>query len=475
MATTSSATSTVSSSLDVNAIVTGLMSIERQPINTLNTKVTSTQAKISALGLIKNQVSNFQTAVQALGSAGSSSFNVFKANTSDSSIFTAAADSTAVAGSYSLAVTSLAQSQNLVTAGSVSSTAAISNGVATTISFDFGTISGGTLANGSYTGAGFASNGAAVQSITIDSTNNTLTGIRDAINTAKMGVTATLVNDGSGTPFRLALSVDNSGANNSLKITTSGGDGTLNSLLANDPAGVQHLNQTIAAQNANFSVNGIAISKASNTVTDAIQGVTLNLKSLTTTPATLTLGRDTTAVSTAINGFVTAYNALYGAMKNSSAYKSGSALEGDATLRSLQSQMRSIASGPGNSGAVFNTLADIGITFTADGTMQADSGGLNTKLSSNYADVASLFNSASGYATQFETFTKSTLAFDGALSNRTTGLNTTVKNINDQISKLEVRMTTIEKRYRSQYSSLSVLLTNMNQTSTYLAQQLPRL
>lgn len=475
MATTSSVSSAASSGLDVNAIVTGLMSIERQPINTLNSKISSTNAKISALGLIKSQVSNFQTAVQALNSASTSSFNTLSASSSNTGIFTAAADSTAVAGNYALAVSSLAQAQNLVTSGAASSTTAISNGTATTISFDFGTIAGGTLANGSYAGAAFTSNGAAVKSITIDATNNTLSGIRDAINNAKLGVTATLINDGSATPFRLALSVDNTGANNSLKITTAGGDGTLNTLLANDPAGVQHLNQTIAAQNANFTVNGVAVSKTSNTVTDAIQGVTLNLKSVTTTPASLTLARDTAAVSTAINGFVSAYNALYGAMKNSSAYKSGSALEGDATLRSLQNQMRSIAGSAASTGALFNTLADIGITFTADGTMQADSGKLNTNLSSNFADVANVFNSVSGYATQFEAFTKSTLAFDGALANRTTGLSTTVKNINDQIGKLEVRMTGIEKRYRAQYSSLNVLLTKMNQTSTYLAQQLPRL
>lgn len=475
MATTSSVSSAVSSGLDVNAIVTGLMSIERQPINTLNSKISSTNAKISALGLIKNQMSNFQAAVQALNSAGTSSFNTLSASSSNSNVFSASADSTAVAGSYALSVSSLAQAQNLVTTGSASSTAAIGNGTATTISFDFGTITGGTLANGSYTGATYTSNGAAVKSITIDATNNTLTGIRDAINNANLGVTATLVNDGSATPFRLALSVNSSGASNSLKITTAGGDGTLNTLLGNDPAGIQHLNQTVAAQNANFTVNGVAMSKTSNTVTDAIQGVTLNLKSVSTTPTSLTLARDTAAVSTAINGFVSAYNALYGAMKNSSAYKSGSALEGDATLRSLQSQMRSIAGSAATTGAVFNTLADIGITFTADGTMQADSGKLSTNLSGNYADVASLFNSATGYATQFEAFTKSTLAFDGALANRTSGLNTTVKNINDQISKLEVRMSGMEKRYRAQYSSLNVLLTKMNQTSTYLAQQLPRL
>ncbi len=464
--TTSSATS-----IDVNAIVTSLMSIERQPIAKLNTKQTDYQAKLTAVSLIKSKIDAFQTAVQALSNPSSGSFVAFKATSSDPSVFSSSASSSAVAGVYTLDVINLAQSQKLVAAGQTSSTTAISNGIATTINFDFGTISGGTLAAGSYSGATFTANGSATKSITIDGTNNTLGGIRDAINAAKMGVSASIVNDGSGTPYRLALSSDNSGISNSLKISTTGGDGTINTLLANDPAGVQHLNQTVAAQNANFKVNGIAISKSSNSVTDAIQGVTLTLSSKTITPATLTIETDTSAVNDSVTAFVKSYNDLFSAMKNSSAFKSKSALEGDATLRGLQSQMRSIASAA-VSGGTLTTLGEVGLSFSTTGTLKLDSTKLNSAMAKDFNDVAHLFNSATGYATKFSAMTTTALAFDGTIATKTNGLNQSIKNVGDQIVSMESRMTRLQKQYTVLYSNLNVMLSSMAQTSAYLTRQL---
>lgn len=466
------ATSTTSSSsLDVNAIVTSLMSIERQPITKLNTKQTDYQAKITALGLIKSKVDAFQTAVKSLSNPSSGSFVAFKATSSDTTILSATANSTAVAGTYSLDVTSLAQSQKLVAVGQTSSTTAISDGTATTVTFDFGTITGGTLTAGAYSGATFATNGSATKSITIDGTNNTLQGIRDAINAAKMGVSASIINDGSGTPYRLALSSDNSGTSNSLKISTTGGDGTINTLLAHDPAGVQNLSQTVAAQNAHFNVNGIPISKTSNSVTDAIQGVTLTLSKVTAAPASLTIVTDTTAVTDSVTNFVKAYNDLYSAMKNSSAYKSKSALEGDATLRGLQTQMRSIASST-VSGGTMTTLGEVGLSFQVNGTLQLNSSKLNSAMANDFNDVANLFNSATGFATKFDAMSTSALAFDGTFATKTNGLNQSIKNIGDQITSLESRMVRLQKQYTTTYSNLNVLLSNMAQTSAYLTRQL---
>lgn len=469
MATTSAVSG--SNSIDVNTIVSQLMSIERQPITKLNAKTTSYQAKLTALGLIKSNMASFQSAVQAMGSSNSSSLLAFKATSSDTTVFSASASSTAAEGTYSLAVTSLAKSQNLVAAGKASSTTAISDGVATTVTFDFGTISGGTLTAGVYTGATFTSNGSGTKNITIDSTNNTLQGIRDAINAANMGVTATIVNDGSATPYRLTVTSNSTGASNSLKITTAGGDGTINTLLGYDPAGTQNLNQSVAAENANFTVNGIAISKTSNIVTDAIQGVTLTLSKLTTTPATLTVTRDTTAVSDKVSGFVKAYNDLYSALKNSSAYKSKSALEGDATLRSLQTQMRAIASAA-VSGGTLTQFFDVGITFNGTGTMLLDSAKLSSAMGTNFNDVANLFNSATGYATQFDQFATSTLAVGGTIDTKTTGFNQSISKIATQVSTLETRMTQLQKQYTTTYSNLNVMLSSMGQTSQYLSRQL---
>lgn len=446
------------------------MSIERKPIDKLNTKESSYQAKLTALGTIKSKVAALQTAAQALGSSSTSSLLAFKATPSDTTIFSATAGSTAVAGTYSLAVTALAQSQKLVAAGQTSSTAAIGDGTSTVVTFDFGTISGGTLTNGVYSGASFASGGTTA-SITINSGNNTLQGIRDAINTANMGVTATIVNDGSGTPYRLALSANNGGVSNSIKISTDGANAAITSLLAHDPAGTQNLTQTVAAQNAAFSVNGIAVTKTSNTVTDVVEGVTLNLSK--TGNATLNVERDTAATTKAVSDFVTAYNDLYSSIKNSFNYKSGSALAGDSTLRSLQSEMREIMATAASGGALSN-LFEVGITSKTDGTLQLDSSKLSSAMSTNFSNVASLFNSTTGYATRINTWSTSALAFDGTFANRTSSLNQSLKSLADQRTALEARMASLEKQYRSTYSSLNVTLAGMNQTSTYLTQQLSK-
>lgn len=393
------ATSATSSpSLDVNSIVSQLMTVERQPIAKLNAREASYQAKLSAYGSVKGAVAGFQTALQGLSA---SKFQSLTATPSDASVFSASATSSAVAGTYSLEVTSLAQAQKLVAAGQTSSTAAIGSGAATTVTFDFGTISGGSFdpVTGKYTGASYLSNGSGTKSITIDSSNNTLEGIRDAINAANMGVTATIINDGSGTPYRLALSSDNNGASNSIKITTSG-DAAIGSLLAHDPANDtgQSLAQTVTAQNANFKVNGVTVTKTSNTVTDVIQGVTLNLSKATTSAATLTIARDTTGVSGSISSFVKAYNDLSTMLKNISSYdaanKKGAILQGDATVRTLQSQLRSMLSTPvaGTSGTV-TTLADVGVTFQKDGTLALDQAKLDKAIASNFGDIAGLFTS----------------------------------------------------------------------------------
>lgn len=459
-------------SIDVDAIVTGLMSIERQPLTALQRKESSFQSRITAIGTLQSKVDALQTAAKNLGNSSTSSLLAFKTTSSDSSILSATAGTAAAAGTYSLAVTRLAQSQNLVAAGQPSSSIAIGSGSATVVTFDLGTISGGTLTNGIYSGASFASGGSSA-SITLDAGNNTLQGIRDAINGANLGVTASIVNDGSGTPYRLALSSNNSGVNHSIKITTDGADAAITSLLANDPAGTQNLVETVTAGNAQFSVNGIAISKTSNVVTDAIEGVTLTLKQVTTTPAVLTVEKDTAGVNTAVSALVTAYNDLYSAMKNSTAYKSGSALAGDRSLQSLQIKMREIAATAVGSGSLTN-LFEVGIGFKADGSMQLDESKLTGAINANFNNVAALFNGATGFATRFEAWAGSVIGSGGVFESQTSNWNNSIKQINSQIDALEIRLSSLEKSFRQQYSALNSLLSSMSSTSAFLAQQLTK-
>ena len=465
-------------SIDVNALVKQLMIVERQPLTALTTKEASYQSKLSALGLLKSNVSNFQAALQGLSSSSSSSFLAFKATSSDATIFSASANSTAVAGTYSLEISKLAKAQNLAATGQVSQAAAIGVG---TITFDFGTITGGTLnTSGKYDLPGgalatsFDSNGTGPKNVVIDGTNNTLEGIRDAINAAKIGVTASIINDGSATPYRLVLSSDSTGKSNSIKISVAG-DAALANLLDHDPTtATQNLSETTTAQNAEFKLNGVAISKTSNTVTDAIQGVSLTLNKETVTPATLTVARDTAGVSDKVASFVKAYNELYSALKNSSAYKSKSALEGDSTIRSFMTDLRGIASAAVGGGTIAN-FYEVGITFTSTGTMQLDSAKLSSAMSTDFNDVANLFNSATGYATQFDQWATNALTVGGTFDSKTSSINQAITSIGTRKEALERQMTLIEQRYTQQFSSLNVLLGKMNQTSAYIAQQLTKL
>ena len=467
MATSSSISTSASTSLggvlDVPSLVSQLMAVERQPINKLNTTVASYQSQISSLGTIQGLVSSFQGAEQSL----STSLQGYGAASSSTSI-TASATSAAIAGVYSLTVGALAQSQNLVATGQASTTATINAGTSTTVTFDFGTTSG-TI---------FTSNGSGTKSVTIDSTNNTLQGIRDAINAANIGVTATIVNDGSATPYRLVITSNNSGASNSLKITTNGAGNGVDSLLAYDPAGTKNLTQTVAAQDASYTVNGIAMTSSSNTIANAIQGVSLTLSGTTASPATLTVAHDTNAVSTAAANFVSAYNALYTQLKSRSAYGSATttagSLAGDGTVRLMMSQLQSIFMTPATpaTGGSLTLLAQAGITTQTDGTLKLDSTVLNSAMTSNYSDVNNLFTSASGFLTRLDTWATSAITPGGLIATHITDINTTITGLNEQISQLNNRMTQLQAYYTTQYTNLNMLLSSMNSTSSFLTQAL---
>lgn len=464
-------TASTSTAFDVTTLVSQLMAVERRPIERLNTLISDTQAKISSLGTLSSLVSNFQSASLGLRL----SLEKFTATASDSGALTANALATAVPGNYAVNVSRLAQSQSVVAAGQTSSTAAIGDGTPTTLTFDFGTISGGTLTNGVYSGATFTANGSGSASLTIDATNNSLEGIRDAINAAKLGISATIVNDGSATPYRLALTSTSTGASSSIRITASGGDGAVANLLAYDPAGTQQLTQTQAAQHASLTVNGIAITSASNTVRDAIQGVTLTLRNTTATPASLTVARDTASMTTAASGFVDAYNALASQLKSRSAYgtdgKAGGVLAGDSALRLMQEQLRNIFLTPATGGTL-SSLSQIGIGFQREGVLAFDSTKFNNAIANDFADVTNLLASSTGFATRLEQWGSTTLSADGLIQSRTKSLNDYVKDRTAEVDRLELRMTALEKRYTAEYTNLNLLLGRMNTTSTFLTQQL---
>ncbi|MEV4779201.1 flagellar filament capping protein FliD [Burkholderia sp. LMU1-1-1.1] len=258
---------------------------------------------------------------------------------------------------------------------------------------------------GAYLGADFAADADRTSgNIVIDSTNNSLSGIRDAINKGNFGVTASIVSDGStganATPNRLILTSTATGQSSTMKITLSGSGGdpadpALESLLAYDPKGVQNLSQKAAASDTKATVNGIDVTSSSLGISGAIEGVTIS--TLKVGSSTLTVSKDSGALTNSVNGFVKAYNELNTQMTALGGYnadtKTGGPLLGDPTLRNLQSSIRAQLSSTitGLQGTSLTNLSQIGIAFQKDGTLSLDTSKLQKAIDNNYNDIAGLF------------------------------------------------------------------------------------
>ena len=465
----------IGSGLDVAGLITQLMSLERRPLAALDTKEAGLQARLSAFGSLKGSLAALQTAAQALKNP--TSFSARKATVADATILSANAGTTAATASYSIEVQNLAQSQKLRSAGFVTGATVVGTG---TITFDFGT----------YTAGVFAPNAEKPsQSVTIDSSKNTLAGIRDAINTANAGVTASIIND--GTANRLMISANDTGVANALKVSVADDDANhidaigLSQLAYNaSTGGTMNLSETVIARNATLIIDGVTISKASNIVTDAIDGVTLTLtKANLGTSTNLTIALDSSGMKSTIEAFIKAYNDASKALADVSAYnaetKKSSVLSGDSTVRGVQSQLRGVLNTPViGTPTGLSRLSDIGIAFQKNGTLSVDSAKLQAALDDPTKDVSALFASSAsttGYAAQIDTLVTNILASDGMIVGRTDGINRSIRDIGKQREVMGVRLEGIEKRLRTQYSALDTMLSNMQRTSTYLQQQLSAL
>ncbi len=379
----------IGSNLDVNGIISSLMALERQPVTALDTKEASYQARLSAYGSLKGALASFQSAAQALSTPAK--FVAQKAAVADATIFSATAGGSAASSSYSVEVGLLAQAQKLKSSVFAATSSTIGSG---TLTIDFGT----------YSGDSFTLNpDKATKTINIASGQSSLAGIRDAINAANAGVTAGIVNDGSG--YRLTVSSKDTGAVNALRVVVADDDAThtdasgLSQLMFDGrSSGVKNLTQSAAAQNASLTIDGIAISKASNIITDAIEGVSLTLLKQSTagTTTNLLVVRDSTGIRNAVEGFVKAYNDSARALKDISAYnaatKQAAVLQGDGAVRSIQSALRNVLnSALATAGGGLTTLSDIGIAFQTDGTLKLDSAKLQTVVDDPIKDISTLF------------------------------------------------------------------------------------
>jgi flagellar hook-associated protein 2 len=448
MALTSSG---IGSGLDVDTIITQLMSIEKQPLTRLQAQETTYNAKLTAYGTLKSSLSTFQTAVKGLTDV--SKYSSTAATIADTNIASATVAPNASVGNYSLEVSKLAQGQKLATAGQASVNAPIGTG---TLTFDFGTVSG-TLdpATGTYNaGASYVSGGSGVKTITLTNENSTLAGLRDTINNAKMGVTATIVNDGGASPYRLVLSTA-TGAANSMKISATG-DPSLAALMTHDPAGAQALSEKQTAQNAEFKIDGIAVSKANNTVDDAIAGVTLTLKKTNVgTPTSVNVAVDLTGITTAVKGFVDGYNTMTKSLRSLTAYddvaKKASVLTGDAVARNIQTALRGIFSTDiGGGVSSFSALTEIGVSLQKDGTLAVDNTKLQKAITENAGKIPGLFAAVGNATDAMVSYSSTTaktkpgtyavevsrLATQGTLSGSAAASTTITAGVNDTLTVL---------------------------------------
>jgi len=467
------------SGLDIDSIVTKMVAAEKAPKqDQLNATQSKATAQLTAIGSLKGAISEFQTALTTLNSP--TSFQARAVTLSKSDYLTATASTSASVGSYQVTVTQLAGSSKVALASvpATSTTTSSDNKTSTTSPTTFGK---GTLS--------IKVGDTKLSDIQVDATNNTLSGIRDAINKAgqSQGISASVVNDDTGS--RLVLSSTKTGDGNDISVAVSGDDGSgkqsLTKLAYNssntdstDPAAAHSLTK---AKSAQMTIDGLKVTSASNTVSNAVDGLSFTLKATTPADSPMTVGvsQDESGVKGNIKGFVDAYNKLMGVIKTqTSVTKVGdnsspiaAALVGDATARGLTTTIRGELGTMQGTGAI-KALADLGITTQKDGTLAIDDTKLGKMVSSNFSDLTSFFTGDQGIAARLKGKLDPYTMTNGILEQRSNSLSTTLKNVDAQTATLNTRMTALSDRLYKQYNAMDQLYSSLSSTASSLSQQL---
>lgn len=451
VASNTSAGAAGGSVIDVSTLVSQLVAATKAPQEAIiNAETQSVTAQISSVGTLKSALSTFQSSLSPL--ATTSSFDALSASSSNTTAFTASADSTATLGSYSVQITQLAQAQQLVSA-----TAWSGGGSAT--------VGTGTLQ---------ISLGSTNFNVSIASSNDTVSGIAAAINaaTGNPGVEASVVTGTGGAHLVLTSSL--TGAANTIEMKETDGGTGLSSLTYGTGNTANYAQQT-AAQDASLSISGVAYTSASNTVAGALSGVTLNLLGTTSSAATLTVATDTTTVQANIQAFVAAYNVMQGTFASLGSYNSttntAGPMLGDALLSGTQSRIRSTLYGIVNTGsATYNSLASVGITTKSDGTLSVNAATLSAALSSNFSAVSQLFSGSSGVASSLNSQITTDLTSGGPIDSRSQTLVKQENALTQKSNQLDQQMSALTASMTQQYAALNALLSSLQSTSSYLSQ-----
>lgn len=449
------------SGIDTAALAQSLVDAERIPSEDLiNTKITKSEAKISGYAAITYSANQLKDAFSALNDV--SDFNSLSVRNSNTTAFGVTTSSFASLADYQIDVQTLAKPQRTVSDGFASPSTALS-------ASDF------TLK--------LAIHGGTATDITIPADKSAPADMVDVINSAGLGVTAQLVNtgDGSGAAYKLILT-GSSGASQDFTLTSDDGSG-------NPVAGLDFNTDTPlqTATDATVVVNGVTFKRSTNSIGDAIKGVTLDLYSTTSTPATVNMTRDTSALKEKFKTLVTAYNDALSMMnvlgdRNSTVDEYGGSLFGDSTVRTMKSMFRDMmlnaSTTPGTNASY---LWQAGVNLTKDGPIELDETKLDTALSSNFDNIVKMMTGNKQSLTSFSTdsagiageavrkLTK-LVATDGTLTKLKDSTNTQIDRYKKDLEALSDRMDKLLKRYQSDLGAMDTFVSQSNSTKTSLTQ-----
>lgn len=440
----------IGSGLDVSSIITQLMAIERQPLKQLETAETKIQSQISEVGKIKSALSKFRDVSAKLASTD---FWRQTTGSSGSSAVGVTTSSTANPASFTVEVSALARAQAIAAPAVASSSS---------------TLGAGTLTIRRTGGDPF--------NVVIDGAD-TLAAIRDKINAAGAGVTASILNDGSGA--RLMMRANATGTDNAFTTTVSGtGLDGLTFDAATQTGGATRAQQ---AANAAATINNLPVSSSSNTLADVLDGVTLTLNAQTAAPVTVDIAADTESLKKTLNDFASAYTELAKLIASDTKYdavaKKGGTLQGDSAIVGLQNRLRSMLGASSGASSAFARLSDVGFEMQQDGSLSVNSTKLDKALA-NLTELKALFSNSSltnasldGFGKRFRVVASEVLGIDGVLTARTNGLSEKLTRNQQQQDRMEDRLAQTQKRLEKQYGSLDAKLGALNGLSSYVTAQ----
>lgn len=435
MTTSSISFSGLATGIDTDSIVEQLVALESLPITRLEEKQDNLSSMQSRIETIASRMDALKDAAEAFSTR--SDILATAATSSNTGAVTATATGGAPLGSYSIQVDHLAQAER-----TLSNTF---SGSDTTGLFGTGTLE--------------ISIGGDTTTIDVEATD-TLETLATKITEAGAGVTAAVIFD--GTNYRLQVAGQETGAANDITFTETGV-----SLGLDDPA-----NELVAAQDAQFSIDGLTMTRSSNLVTGAIAGVTLQLTGETTSAASVTVDRDSESIEELLQTFVDAYNSVQNAISSEFAYtgeaRTGDSLSGDSTLRGLQGNLSSAILGSESISGALSTFAELGINTTQTGTIELDTDVLKEKLANSPSEVVNLLagNSTlgvSGLSSRFSDLVDAyTNSSDGILTDRVESYTNQIRDIDDRIDTMQIRIDKFESTLRSKFTTMETLVSSLN-------------